>query len=79
MEINLNENVKVVLTKRGAEILNEREEQCANIIPNYRKKLHNEGDVYRTQLWGLFEKFGSEIHIGMNIPFEKITLSLKIE
>lgn len=68
--MNLNDKVKVILTKDGAEIKNKREEYYTSIIPNYSKHTYNEGDELTTQLWCLFEEFGEHIHITCKSPFK---------
>lgn len=73
--MNLNDNVMVVLTKRGAEIINAREEHYSNIIPNYKKHTYNEGDELKTQLWCLFEVFGEYISITCEVPFKNNKIS----
>lgn len=68
--MNLNDCVKVVLTKAGAGIMNDREKYYSTIIPNYKAQTYHEGDEMKTQLWGLFEIFGEYIHITCNPPFK---------
>lgn len=69
--MNLNDNVSVILTQRGAEIMNEREHYFSRIIPNYKEHVYHAGEEYKTQLWCLFKNFGNYISITCQIPFEK--------
>lgn len=74
--MNLNDNVKVILTKEGADIKNKIEEYYASAIPKYHKHTYNEGDELRIQLWCLFEEFGEHIHITCKSPFKDNEISI---
>ena len=60
--MNLNDKVSVVLTKDGANRLNE-------LYPS--SKVHFEGEAYKTQLWCLFDDFGDMINgFSTKLPFK---------
>lgn len=70
MKLNLNERVSATLTQRGAEVWNAWESQfigCSFTTPKYKQA----GDVLKEPLWHLFQVFGSSIHMGCQVPFEK--------
>ena len=68
MKYNINETVKVVLTKKGAEILNDFYEHMPLFaIP---KEKYKEDDEYSTEMWHLFNIFGKHIFLGCDIPFK---------
>lgn len=69
MKFNLNRNCSVVLTAYGAEILNQT---YACIVREYK-----EGDVFKTQVWTLFNIFGEAVHIGNpQISFKDFMITL---
>lgn len=70
MTVNLNDEVKVILTEIGAKILNKREDYFSRIIPNYEVRTHKKGESYETQLWCLFEIFGEYTSITCKPFFE---------
>jgi len=61
MEFNINESVKVRLTKLGRKIINEDEYA---IIPS-----EDEEGWSEWQLWVLMQTFGPHMGNGMRIPF----------
>lgn len=70
MKLNLNELCRVTLTQRGAEVWNEFESQFVGLhytTPKFKQA----GDVLKESLWHLFQVFGSSIHMGCQVPFEK--------
>lgn len=68
--MNMNDNVSVILTESGAKVMNGREDYFSRIIPNYNKHEYREGDELRTQLWCLFEYFGSYVNLTCDTPFK---------
>lgn len=75
-QTNLNEGVKVKLTKIGVETLKERHEELSLHIQkhggegleDFTLNLDEDG-YYHTQLWKLMSDFGDKLHIGSNTPF----------
>ncbi|MDX1475057.1 MAG: hypothetical protein R3309_12860 [Reinekea sp.] len=71
--INLNQTVKVRLTKTGINIINKQKEELKNstggrYIP---PKIRIDKDGYtHFQLWSLFDTFGNHIFLGCNPPFD---------
>ena len=71
--MELNDHVKVILTQRGADILN-------TINANYKKQLptytwmtdYKAGDTYRTELWNLFTIFGPFAYYGAHNSFTNL-------
>lgn len=74
--MNMNDNVSVILTESGAKVMNGREDYFSRIIPNYNKHEYREGDELRTQLWCLFEYFGSYVNITCDTPFKLNEISI---
>jgi hypothetical protein len=73
IKINMNSYVYVKFTERGLAILKTEHENIRRLCPSIGKWEQPEVDLggySRVQLWGLFEKFGPHINIGLNIPFE---------
>lgn len=62
--MELNDNVKVTLTKTGADLLNKH-----LLVEEYK-----EGDTYVCQLWLIFYKFKETIGWGQPIPFTNIEI-----
>lgn len=62
--MELNDTVKVTLTKTGADLLNK-----VLLVEEYK-----EGDTYVGQLWLMFYKFKETIGWGQLIPFTNIEL-----
>lgn len=77
MKINMNDVVKVKLTDKGIAVLKQKHELLNSIIKKqngkgigeFKLKIDENG-YYSTQLWMLFEDFGSEINAGCEVPFE---------
>lgn len=64
--MNLNDKVSVILTKPGADRLNE-----LNAFFSPKVKYHFEGETYKTQLWCLFDDFGDMINgFSTKLPFK---------
>ncbi len=74
--MNLNDNVKIILTETGADIKNAREKYYESIIPNYKARTYKEGCEVKTQLWCLFEEFGEHISITCKTPFKDNEISI---
>lgn len=62
--MELNDTVKVTLTKEGADLLNE-----VLLVEEYK-----EGDTYIGQLWRMFYNFKETIGWGQSIPFTNIEI-----
>lgn len=65
MKINLNQQATVILTQRGADILNAENKKWNDFfhykgIERFSKEDYKAGEVYRNQLWSLFETFGGD-------------------
>lgn len=65
MKINLNQQATVILTQRGADILNADNKENNKKLHtfgygNLYKEDYKEGDSYKGQLWCLFETFGGD-------------------
>lgn len=63
MKINLNQQATVILTQRGADILNAENKKWNDFfatkgIVHGAKEEYQEKDSYKSQLWSLFETFG---------------------
>ena len=74
MKINLNDKVKVKLTKYGESLLKEWEDEILAYFPAYRPHILADKDkdgFISMQLHGLFEMFGKGISISSKSPFEK--------
>lgn len=65
MKINTNEEVKVILTKEGAEIYNTYIDS-----KTYPHATVYEGQGLELQLWQLMFIFGNTLTLGMNVPFK---------
>jgi len=78
MKINLNQIATVVLTKEGADRLNEINLRYLNpALFHSLKTDYKEGDIYKAQLWSLFQDFGSMISLGSKVPFACCEIELK--
>lgn len=62
--MELNDMVKVTLTKEGADILNE-----LFLVEGYK-----EGDTYTGELWFMFHRFKETIGWGQPMPFTNIEI-----
>lgn len=71
--MELNDCVKVILTQRGADILNAMNSNYKEQIPslNWRTD-YKDGDTYKTSLWSLFADFGNYMCAGAEITFTKL-------
>lgn len=75
--INLNQNAEVILTQRGANAANEMEIKWFNTLMQYEHykknppelKQYKAGDVYKDQLWRVFQVFGNSVELGYESPF----------
>lgn len=69
--MNLNDSVNVVLTQHGANRLNELNAAVMKVAPNLKPHLYCEGEIYKTQLWCLFDDFGDMINMSSTkLPFK---------
>jgi len=75
MLFNINEKVKVKLTRTGLDILKKQHEELMDKMPpKFREpwtlpEIDKEGRT-EFQLWGLMQKFGSYMRMGHDGPFE---------
>lgn len=72
LKFNHNDYVTVTLTKEGAEHLTRKRDELYRAYPMLTPKCKvqwKEGDVYKTQFWGLINDFDEMLHIGMMSPF----------
>ena len=69
MKFNFNNYVEVVLTKRGAQIYNEYQ-QNRKIPEYYKLTMMEEGTILREQLWYLFRIFGESMILGYESVFD---------
>lgn len=75
-KVNCNMGVKVKLTPAGVEILRKRRERLNKIVASrggkgfgeFELKVDEDG-YYKTQLWMLFETFGSSMSVTQDQPF----------
>ena len=79
MKININQKAQVQLTKFGADILNSLNRKAnggflLNSSVRFRVD-YKEGELYRNQLWFLFQVFGESFELGSEAPF----IDLEIE
>jgi hypothetical protein len=71
-KISLNANCSVVLTKAGAE-------QYNAVWTQFGSKPKVPGDVYKAQLWSLFQDFGHMMRIGVlpdDLPFKDLEITV---
>ena len=70
---NLNDYVRVRLTERGLQIMNDEDARLCALYPKMRKpeplKVDAEGYA-RFQLWALMQQFGPHIGLAIRSPFE---------
>lgn len=71
---NMNDSIAVVLTKRGAEMLNDYNKASNRRFPKCYPDAtdYKEGDVFEGQMWCIFERFPDKWHIGADAPFTRI-------
>jgi len=75
MKINLNDNVRVKLTKKGLLVLMEQHEELMSIFPeraryHFRTPETDRDGWTKFQLWSLMQKFGKHIGMGFDPVFE---------
>ncbi len=71
--MELNDNVQVTLTERGAKILNETNASMKLLCPNMNWKTdYKGGDEYSTQLWDIIGQFGSCCSAGSELVFTSL-------
>ena len=82
MVLTMHTEVVVTLTKRGAELLNKRNQEIRNRYkdnPNvqlfgYRTD-YKEGDTHHDMLWEIMALFGGDkCHEGADVPFDELKL-----
>lgn len=75
--MELNDMVRITLTEKGAEILNNSANDLNRAFPTVQFKANfKSGDNYEVVLWKVFEEFGGYCSAGANIVFtnlEKVT------
>lgn len=70
--MELNDQVKITLTKYGSSVLNEDNKQWKKRYPNVfssEKVDYKEGDVYENQLWCILGRFPDSFQAGHELPF----------
>jgi hypothetical protein len=76
---NLNDNVKVKLTKRGKAILDMqlaervRRWNCENLCP-YQSRPADANGYIKFQMWELMHEFGANVYNGCEPPFDMVIL-----
>lgn len=75
MKFNINDYVKVKLNESGLEILRKQHEELQQMFPSMNKEEFvppktDENGYTKFQLWVLMERFGPEIGMSFNPPFE---------
>ena len=81
MKININQKAQVQLTKFGADILNNLNRRVnggflLNSSVRFRVD-YKEGEIYRNQLWFLFQVFGDSFELGTHGPFVDLEFEVK--
>ena len=66
VQANINNYVRVKLTKIGAAILTYRSYN----LPKQYWKTYAEGDIWETQLWELASVFGPNFNLGLQPPID---------
>lgn len=80
MKYNMNRTVKVILTPTGKRVLKNKLSNEINELRKFDcssdvlacvtiKMSPNSDNSFECQLWKLFEIFGSEMGMGMDVPF----------
>ena len=69
MKFNINHCVRIKLTDRGRQIL---EDQWKEILPKeeYEHPKEDDEGYIEMQLWIILNRFGSYTHMGCDLPFE---------
>lgn len=78
IHVNLNDPVKVILTKEGAEALNKYNKQriaeYLNLFPkadiDFLKVDYSEGETVKDSLWHLFALLGDYLYGNTSAPFK---------
>ena len=82
MVLTMHSEVVVTLTKRGAELLNERNQDLWDKYKDnpkvqlfgYRTD-YKEGDTHHDMLWEIMALFGGDkCHAGADVPFDELKL-----
>lgn len=74
--MELNDQVTIVLTETGAKILNKHNIKMQQLSPTLNLDVvYKAGDVYRDQLWSLFNVFKEACCIGGTVIFTNLELS----
>ena len=80
LELNLNDSYEVVLTEAGAAKLNSHNADMQRRYPTLTPyPSHGAGEVYRSQMWALFQSFGSMMGNGLAVPFESCRIVVEQE
>lgn len=77
--MELNDQVKIMLTKYGSSVLNEDNKQWKKRYPEVfssAKTAYKEGDIYENQLWCILGIFTDSFQAGHEIPFTDL---IKVE
>lgn len=73
MKFDVNQSARVVLTERGAQILNAERDRLASLYPlGYHSPIRSEGDIYKASIWSLMHDFGPFMVLGAMSPFQSI-------
>jgi hypothetical protein len=68
INFNINNNVHVKLTRHGVEVMRSNHEEMRCTLPFMEKETDEEGySVW--QMWELMGMFGSNITMGLELPF----------
>ena len=81
MKININQTAQVQLTKFGADILNTLNRRAnggflLNSSVRFRVD-YKANEIYKNQLWFLFQVFGESFELGSEAPF--VDLEFEVE
>lgn len=76
--MDLNDIVQIILTQKGADIVNKRNKDinAYNVHRNFKTDYKAE-DMYSDQLWEIFNIFGDHCNIGEDLPFKSMKLKRK--
>ena len=72
---NMNNTAEVVLTKRGAQILNDSDERF--IFVHTHNGPYSEGETFSSELWNIMRIFGNYLYNGCDIPFVSNNILIK--
>lgn len=74
--MELNDQVTVKLTEAGAELLNRHNTTLKQSYPTLKLKTkYKAGEIYKAQLWSIFNDFGGDCFCGGTVVFTNLELS----